>query len=337
MKSVSVILATLNSGPILKKSLKSIRSQDYDQKKIEVIAADGGSVDDTVKTLKKYGAKIIPENTGSPESAKGVALQYAKNELILEIDCDNILPDKNWLKKMVSYFDKEKNIVGVYPWKYKHEKDDKPLNRYFSLIGANDPVARYLGKADRQSYIDQKWCLSGRAKDRGDYFLLEFNPDNLPTVGANGFLIKRSLLLKAKVENGYFYHIDTNMDLVKKGFNKYVVVKNDIYHASGESFWHFLKKRKKYMEKLYLKDLSKRRYFIYKKDKDRKKIIAYSFYALTFVGPTIESSRGFFKVRDWAWFLHPLLCFIMFWIYFLAVLNWQSWHYLGQAKKRLNL
>ena len=332
MKSVSVILATLNGGEILKKSLKSIRCQNYDQKKIEIVCADGGSTDDTIKTLKKYGAKVICENTGSPEAAKGVALEYAKNEIVLEIDCDNILPDKNWLKKMVSCFDKEKDVVGVYPWRYKHKRNDKPLNRYFSLIGANDPVARYLGKADRQSHISQEWNLSGKAIDKKDYFLLEFDEKNLPTVGANGFLIKRNLLLKAKVKSGYFYHIDVNMDLVKKGFNKYIVVKNDIFHASGESLIYFLKKRKRYMEHLYLKDLSKRRYFIYDKQKDRKKIIGYSLWALTIIGPTIESARGYFKIRDWAWFLHPIICYFMFWIYFLSVVNWQCWNWLGVKK-----
>jgi len=332
MKSVSVILATLNGGEILKKSLKSIRGQDYDQEKIEIIAADGGSTDDTIKTLKKYGVKIVFENTGSPEGAKGIALKRAKNEIILEIDCDNILPDKDWLKKMVFYFDKEKDIVGVYTWRYKHERNDKLLNRYFSLIGANDPVARYLGKADRQSYVSQEWNLSGKAIDKGDYFLIEFDEDNLPTVGANGFLIKRDLLSKAKISSKYFYHIDVNMDLVKKGFTKYVVVKNDIFHASGESLIHFLKKRKRYMEHLYLKDLSKRRYLIYDKNKDRKKIVEYSVWALTIVGPLSESVKGYLKVRDWAWFLHPLICYFMFWIYFLSVVNWQFWNWLGIKK-----
>jgi glycosyltransferase involved in cell wall biosynthesis len=69
MKSVSVILATLNSGAILKKSLQSVRSQNYDQSKIEIIVADGGSTDETIEILKKYQALIIPENTDSHEVA----------------------------------------------------------------------------------------------------------------------------------------------------------------------------------------------------------------------------------------------------------------------------
>lgn len=334
MKSISVIMATLNSEATLDRCLKSVRQQDYDQKKIEIISADGGSTDNTAKILKKYDAKIVPENTGSPEGAKAYALKEAKNEIVLEIDDDNVLPGKKWLSRMTAIFDKEPKITGVYPWRYRYRRSDKPLNRYFSLFGVNDPVPYFLGRADRQSYHSFKWTLAGEAKDKGAYFLVRFNQNNLPTIGANGFLIKRKLLLKAKVDPKHFFHIDVNMDLVKKSYCQYAVVKNDIYHISGERFWHFFRKRKKYMENLYLKDLSYRRYFLYQKDRDRKKIIAYSFYALTLVGPIIEALRGFVKKPDPAWFLHPVVCFFIFWIYFASTVNWQLWNYLGIAKRK---
>lgn len=338
-QKISIILATLNSGEILEKSLKSVRSQKYNQKNIEIIAADGGSTDSTFKILKKYKAKIIRENTGSPEAAKSVALQYAKNEIILEIDCDNILPDKNWLNKMMAVFSKEKDIVGCYTLYYRHEWKDKPLNRYFALFGANDPVAYFLKKTDRQPhfYTNKKYSLAGEFQDKGDYFLVNFNKENMPTLGANGFLIKRKTLLKAQVDEKHFFHIDVNYDLINRGYNKYAVVKNDIFHASGESFWHYLKKRKRYMENLYLKDLSHRRFLLYKKERDRKKIILYSLYSLTVVCPTIEAIKGYLKVPDFAWFFHPLVCFCIFWIYCLSVINWQFWHHLGKIKKRFKI
>jgi len=330
-------MATLNSGPVLEKCLASVRGQRYDQDKIEIIVADGGSTNGTIEIIKKYGGKVIPENTGSPEAAKAIALKHAKNDIILQIDDDNILPDKNWLAYMVSFFDKEPEITGCYPWRYTYRKKDKILNRYFSLFGVNDPVALFLGRADRQSYLANRWILSGKAKDKGEYFLVEFNQDNLPTVGANGFLIKRKLLLKAKVDEKHFFHIDVNLDLVNQGYNKYLVVKNDIIHASGEEFWRFFAKRKKYMENLYLKDLPKRRYLLYRKEKDRKKIVVYSVYALTIIGPTIKAIKGFLKIHDIAWFLHPVVCFLIFWIYFLSVANWQLGYCLGKFKKKFNL
>lgn len=324
MKSISVIMATLNSAAVLENCLKSIREQEYPQGLIEIVIADGGSTDKTIEIAKKYNSKIIPENTKSPEAAKAIALAQAQNEIVLELDDDNILPNKNWLMKMVSLFEKEPEIVGCYPWRYVWRKNDKILNRYFALLGANDPVAWFLNRADRQSYLSDKYRLAGKFQDKGDYFLVEFNEKNLPTVGANGFLIRRDLLMKAQVDPDHFFHIDVNLDLIRQGYKKYAVVKNDIIHASGESFWRFFQKRKRYMQELYLRDSLKRRYFLYNPQKDKLKIIGFSLYSLSIILPVLDSIRGYLKIRDLAWFLHPLVCFLIFWTYFIAITIYES-------------
>jgi len=337
MKSVSVVMATLNAGEILSKALRSIRNQYYDQEKIEIIVADGGSTDKTLKYCAKFGARVIPENTGSPEAAKSVALQIAKNELILEIDCDNILPNRNWLATMVASLEKEPKATACYTWRYHYSQRDKILNRYFSLIGANDPVALFLGRADRQSYLEEEWKILGKANDKGSYFLVKHDLNNMPTLGANGFLIKRKILNMAQVDEKHFFHIDVNWDLINLGKTDYVVVKNDIIHDSGEGVFEFFAKRKRYMEDLYLRDLSNRRYLLYDTTKDKKRIIIFCLYAATFIGPLFLSIRGYLKRKDVAWFLHPLVCFAFLLIYGLTIINWQSWHYLGIILRKLKL
>lgn len=329
-------MATLNAGEILNRALKSVRHQHYNQELIEIVVADGGSRDGTLEICNKYGAKVISETTGSPEAAKAVALREARNDLVLEIDCDNILPNRNWLKLMVKSLEQETDAVACYTWRYHHNRRDRMLNRYFSLIGANDPVAAYLGRADRQSYIEKDWSLLGQATDKGKYFLVEFNTSNMPTLGANGFLIYREALCKAKVDEKHFFHIDVNWDLINMGYKKYVVVKNDVIHDSGEGFWGFFAKRKRYMEDLYLRDRVNRRYLLYDKKRDHKKIMAYCFYAGTFVGPFIFALWGYSKKRDIAWFLHPIVCFFFLVIYGFSVINWQSWNFLGESLKKLN-
>ncbi len=333
MYTISVILATFNSSQTLDKALRSIRDQRYDQSKIEIIAADGGSTDGTIDIIKKYHGQVIPENTGSPEAAKAIALQHATNDIILQIDADNILPHPDWLAYMVSFFDKEPDIVGCYPWRYTYRRHDKILNRYFALLGANDPVAWFLGKADRQSYLTDQWSLSGHAQDKGDYFLVEFNPENLPTVGANGFLIKRQLLTQAKIDPQHFFHIDVNMDLVQKGYSRYVVAKTDIIHLTGQNFFSFFARRRKYLWNLYLRDSTHRRYFIYQHRRDYFKILIYSLQSLTLIKPTLTAFSGYRRLPDIAWFLHPIVCFLMFWIYFIAIINWQIRRFLNVIYK----
>ena len=50
-------MATLNSGAILEKCLRSIRRQKYDQSKIEIVVADGGSTDGTIEVIKNMEEK----------------------------------------------------------------------------------------------------------------------------------------------------------------------------------------------------------------------------------------------------------------------------------------
>lgn len=317
-----MIIATFNAGDVFKEYLKSIRNQTYDQKRIEILVADGGSSDGTVELAKKYGCKVIMEKTGSPEGAKAVALKKATGNLVLIGDSDNIWPSKTWLKEMVGGLEKEPGVLASYPWRYTYRKRDSLMNRYFALLGANDPVVWFLGRADRQSYLSREWSLGGRlVKEKGKYFVVEYDENNLPTVGANGFLIKRKDLLKARVSEKDYFHIDVVFDLVKLVPRRFVVLKTSIIHKTGADLFSFLKKRSRYMRELYLRDSSRRRYFVYKAGRDEWKIVLFSLYSLSIVGPVITALRGFLKKRDFAWFVHPVMCFAMFWVYALVLIR----------------
>jgi glycosyltransferase involved in cell wall biosynthesis len=319
MKSVSVVMPTYNSLRTIEACLKSIREQDYDQSKIEILAADGGSSDGTIGILDEYGAKVINEQSGSPEKAKAIALKQAKNELVLFLASDNILPHKRWLRQMAAALEKEPAAVAAYPWRYAYRKTDTSLNRYFALLGANDPVAWFMGKADRQAHGSNKWRLAGEAKDKGDYWLVEFDEKNMPTLGDNGFLVRQKQLMKAKTDERHFFHIDVVLDLVRLGFNKLAVVKTEIIHDTGEEYFSFIKKRFRYMGELYLRDQRFRRYVWVKNWQEKIKIFGYIVYSLTLIGPLLEAFNGWRKKRDSAWFWHPLMCFSMVWVYGLAL------------------
>jgi glycosyltransferase involved in cell wall biosynthesis len=322
MKTVSVIIATFNAGKVFEEYLKSIRGQNYDKSEIEVLVADGGSTDGTVELAKRYDCKVVNEKTGSPEGAKAVALKKAKGKLVLIGDSDNIWPNEHWLKRMVEGISCDPGALGTYSWRYTFRKKDNLMNRYFALFGANDPVVWFLGKTDRQSFLSNKWSLGGKLiKETRGYFVVEYDENSLPTVGANGFLVRRKDLLKAKVGEKDYFHIDVIFDLVKKKPQKFVVLKTDIIHKTGDGLVSFMKKRSRYMRELYLRDSSRRRYFIYKPGRDEWKIFLFSVYALSVVGPLVTAIWGYLKKRDMAWFLHPVMCFSMFWVYFGAVIK----------------
>lgn len=298
MKSVSVVMPTFNSIRTIEACLASIREQDYSGK-VEIVAADGGSTDGTLAVLKKYGCRVVAEKTGNPESAKAIGLRQARGELILLMASDNILPDKSWLKIMVKSLIINPEAVGAYPSRYTYRRQNSSLNRYFALMGANDPVAWFMGKADRQSYLGNE---NQKTK------LVKFTPENMPTLGDNGVLVWRKKLLQARVDEKHFSHIDVFYDLVSLGMNHFVLVKSEIIHDTGESLVKFLCKRFKYLQALYLKQINMRRYRWIRNYQDAVKLGVFVIYSFSVFGPLLTALRGFRKIPDPAWFWHIILC-----------------------------
>lgn len=305
-----MIMPTYNSFRTINKCLESINKQDY-KGKVEVIVIDGGSTDGTIEVVKKYKHRVIKENSGSPETAKAIGLKEAAGELILLMASDNVLPNKSWLTTMVLSLEKEPGAVAAYPGRYAYSKNDNSLNRYFSLMGANDPLAWFMGKADRQSYLVSK---SQKTK------LVEFNEKNMPTLGDNGMLVWREKLLKAKVDEKHFSHMDVFYDLIVLGMTQFVVVEESMIHDTGEEWFRFLKKRYKYMKELYLKKQEMRRYKWVRNYLDVVKIGIFIIYSFSVIGPLLTAGRGFLRKPDLAWLWHPVMCLGLTLGYTLAML-----------------
>lgn len=318
--SISIIIATYNSQRTLNECLRSIRSQNYPQKLIEIIIVDGGSKDKTIAIAKKHQCRIIKKPGSGSEEAKAYGLQKAKNDLIADFGSDNVLPEKNWLREITAPFKQDKEIIASYPLYYTHREKDSWFNRYVALFGVNDPIPYYLNKADKQSYFQKGYRLAGKAVNKGNYYKVKFSTKNLPTVGANGFFIKKEILKKAKVDPEHYFHIDVVYDVVKKGYRTFAAVKNSIIHKTGDTLLSLLAKRNRYFSELYLKQLDKRRYHIVSKG-DWRKLLFFIVFSLTFVQPLLISLRGYRKRKDIAWFIHPVFCFLITLLYAKEVLR----------------
>ncbi|OGH41323.1 MAG: hypothetical protein A3H79_03260 [Candidatus Levybacteria bacterium RIFCSPLOWO2_02_FULL_36_8b] len=320
--SITVIIATYNSEKTIKECLKSVRSQDYPQVKIDILLADGGSTDNTLRIARKFNVNIVPvpPELQNAEYNKGIAVRKATGELLLMIDHDNVLPHDSWLINMVRPLLVEKDVVGVETLRYKYNPKGYLLDRYFALFGG-DPFSFYLGKLDRLAYLYAEYNLLGSAIDRGSYYIVNFKPNKIPTLGANGFLIRKNILMKhALVDENHFFHIDVNVDLIKKGFNTYAFIKDDILHLTGyKNLSSFLYRRKLFMEQYYTKNMN-RRYSVFMSS-DKLRLLIFIIYSITFIKPTLDALRGYTKIRDFAWFLHPLLCFTLFSIYSFVVIK----------------
>ena len=308
--SVSVAIATRNSERTLSQCLSSVRSQDYPSP-LEIILADGGSIDRTLEIAKKFKAKVVPvpEYKQNAEYNKGIAVNAAKNETLLLIDHDNILPHKNWLKKMIKPLLEDSQIFGSGVLRFHYDKKMSAIDRYTALLGGTDPVPFFFNKSAHQAYLYNGFHLKGKLiKEEADYYKVMLNPNSLPALGGNGSVLRRRLLLKAKSSPEYFFHIDIQVDLARKGYTTYAFVKDSIIHLTNNNFIPFLRRRRYFIEKYHFVDKAKRRYRIYESSTDKIALIGFIIYSLSIILPTIDAARGFLKIPDIAWFLHPFMC-----------------------------
>lgn len=333
--TVSVVIATRNSERTLLMCLSSVRDQIYSST-VEIVIADGGSVDKTIKIAEGFNAKIIhvPKNRQNAEYNKGVAANHATGEVLLMIDHDNILPHKNWLKNMIQPLLDNKEIFGAGVLKFHYDRSMSAVDRYSALLGGTDPVPYFFNKSAHQSYLYDGFHLRARLiEEKKGYFLVKLDPQRLPALGGNGSILRRTLLAKAKSSPEDFFHIDVHVDLAKKGYTTYAFVKDSIIHLTGNNFLPFLRRRRYFIEKYHFEDRIKRRYSIYDPSVDQLALLRFIFYSLSIIFPTMDAIRGYLKKPDLAWFVHPFMCLGILSVYGITTVKEGLECLIGKVKK----
>ena len=319
MPSVSIVIPTYNSERTLAQCLESIAMQDYPRKKIEIIVADGGSKDKTLETAQKFGVDRIllnPLRTG--EAGKAVGVEAAKNEIVLLQDSDNVLDGKNWLRRMVEPFE-DASVIGTEPLYYTCRKGDSLITRYCALLGMNDPICLYLGNYDRYSYVTGKWTeLLVKTRNNGNYLLVELDERNIPTIGANGFLVRSRALKKMKYKP-YLFDIDVVHQFTRKGQNKVAKVKIGIVHLFANNADTFMRKTYRRIRDYLFYEKHGMRNFPWR-SLSHLRILKFALYTLIIIPIVRDSVKGYKKIPDKAWFFHLLGCWITALIYGIALM-----------------
>ncbi len=310
--TISVLIPTLNAEKTLGECLKQIAAQDYPAEKVEIIVADGGSTDGTIPLARQYGALIASNPLKTGEAGKAVALKLSKNELIALIDSDNYLPSRDWFTRMVQPF-ADPEIIGSEPIAYTYRRTDGLITRYCALLGMNDPICLFLGNYDRYSHLTRRWTdMPVKTEDKGDYLKLTLERQAVPTIGANGTLVRRNLI--ADSVGDYLFDVDEIYGLILRGTNKFAKVKIGIIHAfSGDTKTFIRKQRRRISDYAYYKKLGVRKY---PWDKlNVKGLIKFIVYSALWLPTFSQACRGYLKIRDKAWFYHPLACWLTLWVY----------------------
>lgn len=315
---ISILIPTLNSERVLKECLASIKSQDYPGEKIELIIADGGSRDKTLEIAKSYKAKIINNHLITAEAGKAAALKNAHGDLVAMIDSDNILPQKDWLTLMLKPFE-DPEIVGSEPWEYTWRKKDGFITRYSALTGVNDPLALFIGNYDRRSFLTGRWTdLPIKQEDRKSWLKITVTGDAIPTLGANGTIFRRSILVKefnSQSNTDYLVDIDMIANLARKKPLFFAKVKIGIIHLyCGSSIKTFIRKQRRRIKDFLFYSRKGLRTYPWEEQKKRK-ILLFVISCITIIPLLYQTLKGYYKKPDPAWFFHPFACWITLVIY----------------------
>ncbi len=315
---VSVITPVYNSAKVIGLCLQAIAEQDYPKDKLEVVIADAGSSDDTLKIVRSFSKKLHinicknPLKTG--EAGKAVGVDKAKGDIIALIDSDNIITGTDFLRRMTAPFVEDKNITGTEPLYFVYRENDTALTKYFAAAGINDPLCLFIGNYDRYSYVTGKWTgLELITEEKTDYIKIHLEKAKIPTIGANGTFIRKTDIKKIKYKP-YLFDIDAIYEMVLKGRDKFVKVKTGIVHIYSPTMASFIKKQQRRISDfLYFNSASQRSYPW--QSFPVKGIALFSLSCVTVIPLIIQAFLGFMRKPALFWAFHPLVCEITFVIY----------------------
>ena len=303
---LSIILPVYNNEKTIDECLESIFMQKFPKKDFEVLFIDGNSTDNTLEVAKKYPVKIIKNAKQNEEAARIIGIQKAKGDILCFVDADNILVEKDWLKKALRPFE-DKEISFADTLYYSYRKKDKIGVKYQALIGGDDPIIMYFGAYSRWNYLKNDWTdFPHKDEDEKGYLKCKFLDKNkIPPMGSNGFLVRTNIARKFIKDS--FIHSDFIYDIINKGHNCFAKIKTGLIHNQPKFFPNKIRRMQRRKEGIKIK---------YNYGINKKKIFLIGLYIALIFPVLFDTLKGFLRKPDFAWFFHPIATFGELSIYF---------------------
>ena len=320
--TISVVLPSIRKKN-LEKYLENIRNQTYPRDKVEIVVAWGS--EEKISDLEiKYECCVIYDTTPDLEIRRRKAIESASGEWVFMADDDNFFPNSSLFENMMDALLIENANGAECVWQY-YDKKDYAINRYCALVGVYDPSVFYLKRQDHMRVCDTKWNLSGiLLKETDKYFKVKIRKHEVPTMGVQGFLVRKKDIFLGYGTNALM-HMDICAELVEQGRDEFIFMKDFFGHDCVKTKKQLLGKLKRNIDRFQVEENSRKmNYEMY-----GTKMIMLGLTLGTFVLPLKDAVIGFLKIRDWAWFIHPILSFQVCCIYTWSTLK-------GKIRRRMS-
>jgi glycosyltransferase involved in cell wall biosynthesis len=214
-----------------------------------------------------------------------MGISRAKGKICVMLCADNYFCSPQLFKQVHKKF---RTYGAVYERHYAYLEKDNSLNRYFSLIGGNDPVCYFLGKNDREPWVASLTIKRG-----------------IPSYGCNGFFVAREWFKHTDLN--HYYPMDAHVDMQKAGLRYYCLNQGTVWHRTSDDLWSFMKKRYKYARDLFC-ERNDRRWKVVDSTSDKFRLVWFCLSSVLVVPHLITAFKGHSKLKDKAWFWHPIVC-----------------------------
>ena len=186
----------------------------------------------------------------------------------------------------------------------------------------NDPICLFTGNYDRICAITGKWTgLDVATEDRGDYLKLNLREGALPTIGANGFVFRRSLLDGTNWDP-YLFDIDMLQQKLPTSVAK---VKTGIVHLYCPRFSDFTRKQRRRIRDFLFFAQEKKRTYPWNRQR-KTGLVLFALSCATVLPLVAQAAIGFARRPDRAWAYHVPACLATLWTY--------GWAYVGKVLGR---
>ncbi|POG43580.1 glycosyl transferase [Streptomyces sp. ZL-24] len=163
---VTVVVAVYNTMPYLTECLNSLLRQSIGHERLEVIAVDDGSTDDSGRELDRFAAEhpdvvtvVHQPNSGGPAAPSNRALELATGRFVYFIGSDDHLGEEA-LERMVACADADGSDVVVgrmagVNGRYVHQKLYKEGRREVTLFDSALPFTLANTKLFRRELVEK--------------------------------------------------------------------------------------------------------------------------------------------------------------------------------------
>ena len=285
--------------------------QDYPIKDMEIILADGGSTDRTKEIISSYQTnhpKLIKliHNPKKVSIGKGngmdMATRLAKGEIIILLDQDNILVQKNWISRAVEMLENNPKITAVQSRLFS-SKNSSLTDKYLNSLGIEDySLNAQITLNPEKFFYDRK----------DDCFIYQINKKRFFYAGDNGFIIRRKEFLET---GGYTQDIENFYRMANSGKNYFIAVPKNLvlHHKTSTTFKHMLAKRVFYVRHYLMKNYENRDFYWFDLKKNtlsqNARFLRATFYNLLIIPNLVSSFKIALKRREGFWFIHPIASF----------------------------